>query len=395
MIAVRFLLFPLLLAAILTAGCSSVPLEKARANFYAGRFAQADENLRDIPAGNKDEILFLSERGMIRQNLRRYAESSRDWREATEINERLAGISVSEQTASLLSNDKVLTYRGLPFERTLVYTYLAKNYFAGQNWDYAAICGRNIIAHLENLNGFPDIPYSRYLAGFSLELINDPGNAAIQYRAAAKNLDNLTIDPATGRIFPSSSNGVSSAQTNGLAGARRAPDSCELVCFIGLGKMPKWYQADYEFDLAPYAEIYGEDKYLGRSYPLANTALLMAASQKRLALLQATKEVSRIVIKEIISESVEQQNQTLGAITRLILFSLEQPDPRCWETLPLWLEIARVPCPAALKSYKVVFKTSSGVALKSRVIDAPIARRGNSYISFCRDIEDPPPAAAP
>jgi len=55
--------------------------------------------------------------------------------------------------------------------------------------------------------------------------------------------------------------------------------------------------------------------------------------------------------------------------------------------LPLWLEVARVTCPAGLKNYKVVFKTSSGVTLKSKIITAPIARRGNIFISFCRDVE--------
>lgn len=409
---------PALLAAVLTAGCSSVSIEKARANFYAGRFVQANENLKDIPSGDKDEVLYLSERGMIRQTLRLYDDSNKDWRQATEINDQLAKYSISKETASLLVNDNVLTYRGLPFERTLIYTFLAKNYFAQYNWDYAAICARNIISHLENPNGFPDIPYSRYLAGFCLEMINDKGNAAIQYRAAAKILNkfkdaagpearalpmtndagegrataslpcrlNLTIDPETGRIALASSNTLINAHSNAFVRAAGAREACELICFIGIGKMPKWCQSEYEFDLAPFAEIYSEDQYLGRSYPLANTAELMVNSKKRLAVLQAAKDVTRVTVKEIISESVESQNQALGGITRLILFSLEQPDTRCWETLPLWLEVARVPCPAALKSYKVVFKTSSGVALKSITVSTPIARRGNVFISFCRDL---------
>ena len=65
-------IFTLLLAAVLTAGCSSVSVEKARANFYSGRFVQANANLKEIPPGDKDEVLCLSERGMIRQNLRLY-----------------------------------------------------------------------------------------------------------------------------------------------------------------------------------------------------------------------------------------------------------------------------------------------------------------------------------
>lgn len=378
---------PALLAAVLTTGCASVSIEKARANFYSGRFVQANENLKELPSGDKDEILYLSERGMIRQTLRHYDDSNNDWRKATAINDRLAKYSLSKETASLLVNDRMLTYRGMPFERTLIYTFLAKNYFAQHNWDYAAICARNVIAHLENPNGFPDIPYSRYLAGFCLEMINDKGNAAIQYRAAAKIMNNMSIDPDSGQITAGSSNIIVAINTNALFIREGGKEPCELICFIGIGKMPKWCQSEYEFDMAPFAEIYCQDKYLGRSYPLANTAELMVNSKKRLAVLQAGKDITRVVVKEIIAQSVESQNQALGSLTRLILFSLEQPDIRCWETLPLWLEVARVPCPPALKSYRVVFKTSTGVALKSKTVVAPIARRGNIFISFCRDIE--------
>jgi len=379
-----------MLLALLTAGCSSVSVDKARANFYSGRYSQANENLREVSSGDKDEILYLSERGMIRQTLGLYDDSNKDWREATDINDRLAKYSVSRETASMLVNDQVLTYRGMPFERTLIFTFLAKNYLAQSNWDYAAICARNIIAHLENLNGFPDIPYSRYLAGFCLELINDQGNAAIQYRAAARItnvLNNISIDPDSGKIRPAASASMAGAPSSILSAPTLSEAPCELVCFIGIGKMPKWCQSEYDFDMAPFAEIYSEDQYLGKSYPLANTAELMTGSKKRLAVLEAAKTTTRVVVKEVISESVESQNQALGGLTRLILFALEQPDTRCWETLPLWLEVARVPCPPDLQDYEVVFKSSNGVALKSKTVSAPISRRGKIFISFCRDLE--------
>jgi len=388
----RLFLFAIL-PALLIAGCSTPSIEKARTNFYAGRYAEANENLKELPSGDKDEILYLSERGMIRHALRLYDESNKDWRKATEINERLPDYSVTKTTASLVVNDRVLTYRGMPFERTFIYTFLAKNYLAQSDWDYAAICARNIITHLDNLNGFPDISYSRYMAGFCLELINDRGNAAIQYKAAGKAIQSVSIAPDSGQIKSTLSNACAAAHSNVLARAADAREVYELVCFIGIGKMPKWCLPEYEFDMAPYAELYCDDKYLGQSYPFANTAELMNDSKKRLAVIQAVKDTSRIVIKEVISETVESQNDALGGITRLILFSLEQPDTRCWETLPLWLEVARVPCPASLKSYKVVFKTSGGVALKSKIIATPISRRGNIFVSFCRDLEEQPSKA--
>jgi len=116
------------------------------------------------------------------------------------LDTKLDTYSLSKGVSSLIVNDRMLSFRGMPFERTLMYAFLAKDYLADSNWDYAAICARNIIKKLEALDGFPDIAYGRYMAGFCLELIYDEGNAAIQYRAAARLLtSNVLIDPLSGR----------------------------------------------------------------------------------------------------------------------------------------------------------------------------------------------------
>ncbi|MFH1477955.1 MAG: hypothetical protein ABIH24_10785 [Verrucomicrobiota bacterium] len=367
------------------AGCASPPLQTARANFYAGKFEQANTNLASIPKDNKDEILFLMERGMIRQNLGQYKESATDWRRAGDLDAKLDAYSVSQGASSLIVNDRMLSFRGMPFERTLMYAFLAKNYLADSNWDYAAICARNIIKKLENLDGFPDIAYGRYMAGFCLELIADEGNAAIQYRAASRLLqDNILIDALSGDILPTT-NTVCSTATMAKAALRTEP--AELVCFIAMGRMPAGeLHGDFYSQFPPYAEIYCNDEYLGRSYPFANTADLMMASQHRLAAMQLAKDATRIATKVAIAETMKQQNDVLGALVFLALFAMEAPDTRCWETLPLWLEIARVPCPVDLKSYSVVFKSAAGAILGKKVITTPLSRHGNIFISFCRDV---------
>lgn len=383
-----FLRYGAVLAVCLTgflAGCASPPLQTARANFYAGRFDQANTNLAVIPKDNKDEILYLMERGMVRQNLGQYEASALDWRRAGDLDAKLDTYSVFKGASSLVVNDRTLAFRGMPFERTLMYAFLAKDYIADSNWDYAAICARNIIKKLENLDGFPDIAYGRYMAGFCLELINDKGNAAIQYRAAERLLkSDILIDQLSGDILPKT-NIVRAVKS--IAKAALQTEPAELVCFINLGRMPVGeIYGNFYSQFPPYAEIYCNDEYLGRSYPFANTAALMGASQRRLAAIQLAKDATRIATKIAISEAVKQQNDTLGALVWLALFAMEAPDTRCWETLPLWLEVARVPCPANLKSYTVVFKNAGGVPLGNKVISAPIARRGHTFISFCRDV---------
>ena len=104
--------------------------------------------------------------------------------------------------------------------------------------------------------------------------------------------------------------------------------------------------------------------------------------------MRITKEGLRIAVKETIAESFEDQNYLLGAIVRIALFASEIPDTRQWETLPLWLEVARLPCPCNLKSYTVVFKNTYRHPLGTKTITTPISRNGNVFISFCRNIKE-------
>ena len=143
--------------------CVSTSIETARANFYANRLNEANENLKEIPLEDKDTVLYLMERGMIKHVLGDYEGSSSDWRKAAEIEKILETYSLSEGVSSWIVNDKTYSFTGFPFEHTLLYTFLAKNYLAQSNWDYAAICARNIISLLEKRGPFPDIPYSSCL----------------------------------------------------------------------------------------------------------------------------------------------------------------------------------------------------------------------------------------
>lgn len=382
--AVRYGILPAIALAGLLAGCSTPPLTTARANFYTGRFEQANTNLAAIPKDDKDEVLYLMERGMIRQNIGQFEASSLDWRRAADLNAKLETYSISKGASSLVVNDRMLSFRGMPFERTLLYAFMANNYMAMFNWDFAAICARNIIKHLDKLDGFPDIAYGRYVAGFCFELINDEGNAAIQYKAAARLLaSNLVIDALSGDIGPRT-NVVRASKPNVKAALKGEP--AELVCFISMGRMPAGETYGSTYAPTPYAELYCGNDLLGRSYPLANTADLMSASKRRLAAIQMAKDATRIATKVAISEVAKQQNDALGALMWLALFAMEMPDTRCWETLPLWLHVARVPCPANLTSYTVVFKSAAGHTLGTKVVSMPLSRRGNIIISFCRDV---------
>jgi hypothetical protein len=167
----------------------------------------------------------------------------------------------------------------------------------------------------------------------------------------------------------------------------RDKNAAELVCFVSLGRVPtrsRHAGAGGRPAGAPYAEIYDNDVYLGRTYPFTHTGRLLAETQKRMAALKALKTATRIAAKEAVAQAVSQKNQLLGEILRLILFALEAPDTRQWETLPEWLEVGRMTCPANLKSYRAVFKDGSGQVLGETVVATPLTRRDHTFVSFYR-----------
>ena len=357
----------LLAAACLTvAGCASPPLDAARASYYAGQAEAANQDLSRVPVQHKDVVLYLMERGMIRQSRGDYEGSTRDWLAAIARERELETYSLSRGSASLLVNDRTLAYRGYPFERTLLHTFLAKNYLVRGLWDDAAVEARNIIRQQESLNGYPGDAYSRYMAGFCLEMTGDADNAALQYRLAAALAPTVPLDPLTGRF---------------AAGAPAVPRAAELVCFLSIGHVCAGP------DVAePAVALYADGRYLGPAFVLANVGSIAQQSAQRAAALQAAKMVTRIALKETLASAVGHENQALGDLLRLLLFSFEQPDTRRWETLPQWLAVGRVPCPEKLTEFEAVFTAGPARAGVSVPVRGPFAQRGRTSVAFCRDI---------
>jgi hypothetical protein len=110
----------------------------------------------------------------------------------------------------------------------------------------------------------------------------------------------------------------------------------------------------------------------------------MAATERRAAALRAAKTATRVAIKEAVAQVLEEENEVLGELIRLYLFALETSPPRRWETLPLWLQVARVPCPRNLESFEVVFRGEGGRVIARQTVGEPLVRSGRTYVSFVR-----------
>ncbi len=357
-------------------GCSTAGIQTARRQYYDGKLAEAAEVLSTSDEFRKDEVLFLMERGMVHQTRGDFAASIRDWLAAAGRIQELDYIRLSEKTASLVINDRTQTYTGRPYERVLLHAFTAKSYFAIGQWREAAVEARLIADGFENSNGFPDDAYSRYIAGLSFEMIRDFNGSRIEYLQADKLTPWLTIDSATGSIIPTNT------PRSDISGEE------ELIVLIGIGRAPPLFKrqhADPAWGLAPYAEIFHKGRRLGRSYTLNTTGALAALTEQRLAAIQAAKTVARIVIKETIANAVAENNPLLGEVLRLLLFAFEMPDNRYWETLPYWLQVARVPRPTDIDNFDVVFRTAGGKVIHQvPVLSSSVQRSGKKMVAVLR-----------
>ncbi len=370
----------LILVAATVSGCASTQLSKARRDFYKGDLASATTTLQDAPSEDTDRTLLLMERGMVKHAAGRYKESAADWLEAVETIERLDKVSVSRQAASFVTSDRVKTFRGLPYERTLLHAFSALNYFAMAMWDDAAVEARNVIDRLENLNGFPDDAYSRYLSAFCLDLVDNADGARRQYEAADKLTPGLAIT-TTGQLLASPSGRATPAQN------RSRSQGSELVCFIGIGRGPDGYgrvRHAGRWGPTPFVEIYAGEKFLGRSHAIGNTGVLYDRTQDKLAAIRAAKEVSRVVIKETIAAKISDDSPALGMLLWIAMFAFENQAERRWETLPLSLQVARVKCPDDLRQVRLVYRGHGGSIQEEQTFGTPLTRRRQTFVTFAR-----------
>ncbi len=363
-------------------GCASTHLSSARKHFYKGDLASATTALHETSAGDPDRALLLMERGMVKHTAGHYKASADDWLLAAETIDRLDRLSALRQTSGSVASDRrIKTFHGLPYERTLLRSFCALNYFAIALWDDAAAQARKAIGQLENREAFPDDAFSRYLAAFCLELTGDTDGARRHYQAADRLTSTLAI-ASTGSIMP----GTKSLSTppRDHAGSR----DTEIVCFIGIGRGPNGrgrIRRARRWGPTPFVEVYADDELLGRSYALTSTERLYDRTQEQLAAIHAAEEESQSAIKHGLVATLANDSPALGTLLWTTIFAFEGRAKRRWETLPLSLQVARVKCPDDLRRVKLVFRGHDGSIQDEQTFSTPLTRRNQTFVTFARN----------
>lgn len=380
-------------AVMLTTGCATYTIKDARVHFYKGRADTAAEKLEEADTEGINRSLLHMERGTIYQAMGAYRKSIQDYLKAQDTLERFQTYSVSKGAASMVANDLVQEFYGYAYERTMVPVFAAHSYLALGDWENAAVEARKAIKTLDPVvrGDAPHDAYTHYLIGLCFELIDDVSNAALHYRKADALNHWVNIDER-GRLRPASATNKNPYAISSLKPAN-APDDWnhELICIVMTGEALTGEQIWSGRYYVPPKNVCGEigigERVAGCSFPLTDLHHLAIDAANRQAALKLAKTATRVAIKDAIADGVSEDNPFLGELIRLILIGiLEQPDTRRWETLPRYLGVARIPCPPDLDRFTVRFKNKHGTTRKVMLVEEPIMKRRNIYISICRDI---------
>ncbi|MCP4353650.1 MAG: hypothetical protein GY795_50020 [Desulfobacterales bacterium] len=378
----------LLMCLIFFAGCSNAHLRDARKAFYNNQPQKAAETLSQAKSFSKrDKLLLFMEKGLILHHMGEYGESIKELRQASALMERQGVISVSRQTVSLVTTDWITEYKGEYAERLWVHTYLMMNYLIIRKHESALVEAKQALkildSHPEPLS---NDYFTRALIALCFDNLHEINDAYIEYKKLAK-------------LMPDKSQAASDIYRLGLqlgfadeaeqykkylpkhklSMLNKGP-SAELVLFAGTGSGPvkipdnvvvppsiRFSLPRYQERDTGYTKITVRDSVTGY-LPVAadittNINRVAKASLEDRAAKLIAKETARVAAKEAITQAVTRKNnsEVLEVLIRAAFFLLEEPDTRCWETLPASLKLLRVPLRPGRKYNLRVAAFSGGV----------------------------------
>ncbi len=351
------------LLCMVVSGCASVKLDQARNDFYNGQMDQASGDLSNPEdVSTREELLYYMEKGTILHHGGDYQGSNDLFLDATELIATQEVISASQQTASLVTSEWLTDYKGEYAERLLVHTYLMMNFLMLGNHESALVEAKQALYVYDT---FPEACsadyFTRALIAHCFEALNEINGAYIEYKKLAELMGDPTpvarkLCELAGRLgfYDDVEHFKQFIPESELK--RKNNPAGELVLFVSQGQSP--VKIPHNIVLPPsirfsFSTYDSRSGYLppptvgplseAGSYDLITTdvgEVLKASLKERLAEI-LIKETARVVAKEAIAQNIEDDD--LEVLVRVVFFLMEQPDTRCWETLPAYMSMIRVP----------------------------------------------------
>lgn len=401
------------LVAVLGQGCAADYVQRTasvRKAYQSYRYDEAVAALdREFPAvkageNDKDKLLVLFDRGMILHAAQKHQESIQVLAQADELSQQLDSISVSEEAATLVTNERHRAYRGEDFEKLMISTLQALNYAQQGKDEDALVEVRRVNERMLKMISDEKKPYeqlaiARYLGGVLYEDQGELDSAFIDYAQALKLGGELgaLAEPAvrlarqTGR---DDAYAELKARYPSLDKGPLGPDEGQVVVVVEAGLSPKKLSTDprdYGGKLIPLPY------YVDRGVPPRvevrvgdgqRAPAVTVTSLRKVAKVHLEDRLGRMLARSLAGTAVKAglaagvgaltNSKELGFLTFLLLSASNQADLRSWLSLPAEFQVARFRLPKGRHQLQVAaggWVTNHEVEVKPRRIALLVLRR--------------------
>ncbi|MGE3260187.1 MAG: hypothetical protein AB7K68_00260 [Bacteriovoracia bacterium] len=313
-----------------------------------------------------DQLVYLFDRGTVRNLAGQYEQSLKDFLAADKLAEIKDYTAIGTEVASVFTNDRIIQYKGEEFETVLISVYLALDFAALQRDEDAIVACRRVNRKLEllrdegkrdyRLNGF-----AQYLAGLLFERQRNWNFAYVDYKKTKElnpEFSPLKMDLVRGALKMDSSSdlhkwkktlGVTDAEVKEAATSLRQTGAVVLLYQNGFAPekivSPHWHEIpEYRsrFNRHQAAHLYLDGKKVARTEILydVEAAAFENLRQKYAAII--AKRLGGVVAREVIGNKIDEKQAGLGTLFKIGMMVASQPDLRSWLTLPKNFQVARV-----------------------------------------------------
>jgi len=430
------LIFPLAtVLTLLLSGCAtySDSFSVIESQMAEQQFDAALQTLEKQRHPKRDQALTLLNKAMLERMNGDYAASNRAFEAAKARMEELHGVSLREQTLSVMVNDATRSYAGEEFEQVLVHLYMALNYLQLGDLIDARVEALQVDERLREItqrlpeNRYTEDALARYLTGMIYEELGERSDAMIAYRKAYEAYrryqqnylvavpdflkhDLLRLSQQMGlteemrqykkefRIERWMSADELAEQGelifllhNGLAPIRR--EHAVTIPDPASGHLVRIAVPYYETRPTPMTGARVVAGGAGAQAELAEdiNAIAVKDLEARMPAITA-RAVARAVVKAQMAkaarENARQQNQNnAGAAVAAVAVEIaglvtERADTRSWLTLPARIHLARLPLPPGTYTVKVDLLGDAGRIVSTQEYANMVIRRGaKTYLS--------------
>jgi len=396
---------------------------------YEAAMAELDKS--DLAKSKSDSFLYFADMGVILQLLGRYAESNEYFEKAERRAEELYAVSISQQAASLLTSDKVISYEGEDFERVMVNYYKALNYLMMGNLEEALVECRQIDNKLnvynskyEKKNLYKEDAFARYLLALMNEADGEVNDAFIDYRKSLGIYENDFT--ANYRVHAPPYIGADLLRTSKSLGFdedfekykeqfrdveyKPAQDTGELVLIFnnGMAAHKEEYNVAAVVPIDGYILRVAFPKYVMNQPEISHAVVEIGGKKEATHLAEnisgiavknledrvgriMAKTIARAVTKYLASKGAEELGRKAGGklagklagfMVNVVGVATEAADTRSWLTLPDNIQIARVSLPPGDYEARLSFYSYGGGAVESAVVPVKITKNKKTFITY-------------